>query len=91
MGCSGVITSEKYALLNATCQTAEVTTSWQGKTLPTACEDIKGNFHLVATGGRPSIATVEALITGAVVGGAIYGASLNIDTGTDLSFDIPGQ
>ena len=90
-GCSpSIIKSEVYTLLDNKCQTAEVTTSWQGKTLPTGCTDAKGAFHLTATPGRPTMQTVETIVTGAITGGALYGAakSLKIDTGTDINIPI---
>jgi len=74
-GCAGVIVSEEYELVGVRCQTAEVTTSWQGITMPTVCKS-EDPIHLVATPGRSTMETVESAVQTAVIGGAfVYGAS----------------
>ena len=83
--CAGVIISEEYQLVGSRCQTAEVTTSWQGITMPTACKS-EDPIHLVATPGHSTMKTVETTVKTAILGGVIgYGLTqIPDDFGTDI-------
>lgn len=95
LGCGPTVTiGERFVLNGIPCQWAEISASMSSKQLDTLCVDKDGNWQLVATAGRPGGQVLSEVIRGVALGvvtGAAVQAIGDIDTGTDFSFEIPGQ
>ncbi len=95
IGCGpAVFVGEKYVLNNKVCQSAEVSLSMSSKQVPTICKDENGQWQLVATAGRPGSQIIsDGLRAATTVGLGVMavGAIGDIETGTDIVVDIPGQ
>ncbi len=87
-GCAGIVKSEKYSLLDVPCQSAEVTTSWQGKQMVAVCGD-SANFEMAATQGHATMNTVNSLLKGAFIGAGLGIGLSNLDLDLDWEVNNP--